>query len=289
MKKKPGAAIVGGDSRLGYLANLLSDAGFAVTSAALENCPVLSEKIARSTVIDAVSAADMVILPLPASADGISLFAPFSFAPIFLSEIFAAAVKGQLILGGKLSKKLIDAVSFRKIELIDYFDREELGILNAIPTCEGALEIALRETTHCVFGSQCLVAGYGRIGKLLANNLRDMGAYVTVAARKYADFAWIEANRMRHIHIGGLQGEIGRFDIVFNTVPVMLFDEKILPYAKSGALFIDLASAPGGIDIEAACSLGLKALSALSLPGKVAPETAAKMIFNTVMNILEQI
>ena len=51
---------------------------------------------------------------------------------------------------------------------------------------------------------------------------------------------------------------------------------------------IDLASAPGGVDAEAAERLGIKVISALSLPGKVAPETAGEIIKNTVYNIIKE-
>ena len=51
---------------------------------------------------------------------------------------------------------------------------------------------------------------------------------------------------------------------------------------------IDLASLPGGVDFSAAQELGLKAVQALSLPGKTAPESAAEIIKQTVYTILEE-
>jgi dipicolinate synthase subunit A len=49
---------------------------------------------------------------------------------------------------------------------------------------------------------------------------------------------------------------------------------------------LDLASIPGGIDFEYAKKLGLKTDWALSLPGKVAPLTAAEIIKKTIDNAL---
>ena len=54
-------------------------------------------------------------------------------------------------------------------------------------------------------------------------------------------------------------------------------------------LIIDLASAPGGVDFEAAHKFRLDAVRALSLPGKCAPKTAGEIIKTTVFNIIEEV
>ena len=53
-------------------------------------------------------------------------------------------------------------------------------------------------------------------------------------------------------------------------------------------VMIDLASAPGGIDIHAAKEHGLKVIWALSLPGKHSPYTAGKIIAQTIIQILKE-
>ena len=58
---------------------------------------------------------------------------------------------------------------------------------------------------------------------------------------------------------------------------------------KEGALVIDLASKPGGVDLEAAAQLGVKVIWALSLPGKVAPVTAGQCIRDTIYHILHEL
>lgn len=65
----------------------------------------------------------------------------------------------------------------------------------------------------------------------------------------------------------------------------------MLPHArlrelKPTCLLVDLASTPGGIDFKAAEKLGLNAQWALSLPGKVAPESAAQYLRDTLLAIL---
>ena len=53
-------------------------------------------------------------------------------------------------------------------------------------------------------------------------------------------------------------------------------------------MIVDLASKPGGVDFEAARKMGIKVIWALSLPGKVAPDTAGDIIGKTIINILDE-
>ena len=65
-----------------------------------------------------------------------------------------------------------------------------------------------------------------------------------------------------------------------------LSSEEILSVLKRDCLVVDLASRPGGVDFAAAERLGIRALPALSLPGKSSPDTAGRIISETILNIL---
>ena len=80
----------------------------------------------------------------------------------------------------------------------------------------------------------------------------------------------------------------GNYSLVFNTVPKMIFDRKMLEKFDDQTLFIDLASKPGGIDFDAAVELGIKAIWALGLPGKTAPVTSGEIIAETVRSMLSE-
>ena len=58
---------------------------------------------------------------------------------------------------------------------------------------------------------------------------------------------------------------------------------------KPDCLVLDLASKPGGVDLEAARRLGRTVIWALSLPGKVAPVTAGAAIKNTIYHMLHEL
>ena len=78
----------------------------------------------------------------------------------------------------------------------------------------------------------------------------------------------------------------GSPDVLFNTIPSPILTREVLEKIPSGALIIELASAPGGVDPAAARVCRQKILRAPSLPGRVAPYTAGKILFETIRRIL---
>lgn len=133
-------------------------------------------------------------------------------------------------------------------------------------------------------GSKSIVLGFGRCGKVLAHMLKGIGTDVSVAARSVADLAYIESYGYKALHLSNISKEIGIYDFVFNTIPTMILDEKKLDKINKKCLIIELASKPGGVDLDVAKKLGINVIDAQSLPGKVAPETAAKIIYDTILN-----
>ncbi|MGN0621752.1 MAG: dipicolinate synthase subunit DpsA [Porcipelethomonas sp.] len=233
--------------------------------------------------------ADHIILPLPASQDGIFINAQHcSSSSIPLSSLIGSIKDGGIIFGGKFNSASKEIFVNAGIETIDYFEREELNVLNAVPTAEGAVQIAMEETASTIFGQKILVTGFGRISKVLIKILNGLSADVTVTARKYSDLAWAEIHGCKTVHTSLLHEHIDSFNIVFNTVPAVILDEYILKKTRRDTLIIDLASKPGGVDFDIAGSLGLKVIWALSLPGKVAPVSSGEIIAGTVLNILKE-
>ena len=171
--------------------------------------------------------------------------------------------------------------------IYDYYLSERLSILNAIPTAEGAVSIAINETAKTIFGSKCVIAGYGRIGKILAKLLKNMGADVTVLARSEQALTWAEADGCHALPFYCAARYLDDKDIIFNTVPALWMDKNIIDSTSENTVIIDLASAPGGVDLEYAKRICRKVIFALSLPGKVAPESAGNIIADCVLSKLK--
>ena len=127
----------------------------------------------------------------------------------------------------------------------------------------------MEELPTTVFGQKVLITGMGRISKVLVKILSAMGAEVTVTARRHSDLAWAEIFGAESLHISKLDDTVEKFDVIFNTVPSVIFDESRLKLLNSHCLVIDLASKPGGVDFNTARELGIKTIWALSLPRNV--------------------
>ena len=235
---------------------------------------------------DAIRKADFVVLPLPYSLDKIHLNTPLSQCEIHLEDIFGFINENQVVVGGRFDSTAANLSSKKNLNLIDYYNREDLAVLNAMITAEGAINIAMQELAITLSNSKALVMGYGRIGKVLAHKLYGLHTDVYVTARKYEDFAWIEAFGYKSISYDNIEKYLNRFDVIFNTVPALLLDENRLENIKPEGVIIDLASNPGGVDFNMAKNLGKNVIWALSLPGKYAPATAGKTLAKTIKTIM---
>ena len=276
--------VLGGDRRQIALAESLAASGFAVYVCGFDSTE-FSPSIKKVSFDELARQCEIVILPLPVTDDGVNVKTEFSEEKIALDDVFAQKMNGKRVFGGMMERLYRTSSLWKNIRSDDYYMRDDFAIRNAVPTAEGAIEIAMREYPGTISGSRCLVAGFGRVGKTLARMLQGIGAQVTVSARRPSDIAWIESSGYRSA-ITGRIGAQEQYDIIFNTVPAMIFNRKILSELRNCCLLVDLASAPGGVDFEAAEKIGIKAILAPSLPGRVAPKKAGEIIKETVCRMI---
>ncbi len=289
-------AIMGGDKRQSSLAERMSEYGADVAVYCTPTDGLDSSKITFcQSPSEAMVSADAIILPLPVSGDGVYLSCPsIASEKPKLVELFEAA-NGRPILGGRFSPAVKHEAERLNVRLLDYFDSEELKVRNSVLASEGAVSVAMNELDIAIFGSRCAVTGYGRLAKTLAPMLRALGAEVTVAARKSIDLAWAAAYGFDTLRIGlerngssTLTSLCTGYDVIFNTVPYWLFDRSLLEKLSPKTLIVDLASAPGGYDPQAAEALGTRAIRALSIPGRYAPVSAGRLIAEFVVELLKR-
>lgn len=281
--------IVGGDLRSVKLAGLIASQGNKVNIYGFKNAGFEIEIEESDNLDEAIKEADVVIGPLPCSTDNETLNAPFHPQKIFLKDVFKMMTKSQLFVAGRIGDKIAQLADVYNVYSIDLLDREDMAVLNAIPTAEGAIQIAMEEMPVTLHGSNVLILGFGRIGKILAKMLQGIGSNVYVEARKYSDMAWIKSYGYIPVFINELDNYIDKSDVIFNTIPHIVLDEEMLRKVNKDCMIIDLASKPGGVDFEKAKEIGIKTIWALSLPGKVAPVTAAGFIRDTINNIIDEL
>ncbi len=281
--------VAGGDLRSLVCAKKLAQQGFETALYGFSDYEGDFGGVTRTQDIKgAVSQAQAVVLPVPVTCDGKHLNTPFSSYEISLSDIFCHIHPETKVLAGHVCDKTKVIAKKFSLDIIDYSERDEFKIQNAVPTAEGALAIAINETPKTLHDAKCLVIGYGRIGKILCSYLKSLGANVTASARKYSDFAWIKANGLQAVHTDNIPLLAGSFDIIFNTVPTLLIGKTVLGSISKDTLILDLASKPGGVDFDEAKELGLNVIWALSLPGKTAPVSSGEIMCDSIMNILKE-
>ncbi|NLD51045.1 MAG: dipicolinate synthase subunit DpsA [Clostridiaceae bacterium] len=281
--------VVGGDLRSIKLANLLMAQGNKVNIYGFSNADFETGIKESSDLEQSIKESDVVIGPIPCSNDNETINTPFHDIKIYINDVFKKMSKNQLFLAGRISEKIAHMAQVYNVYFLDLLEREEMAVLNAIPTAEGAIQIAMEEMPVTLHGSNVLILGYGRIGKVLAKMLDGLGSNVYVEARKYSDIAWIRSYSYKPVFLNEVSQYIEKMDVVFNTIPHIILDADILRKIRKDSLIIDLASKPGGVDFEEAKEQGVKTIWALSLPGKVAPVTAAEFIRDTVNNIIEEL
>jgi dipicolinate synthase subunit A len=273
--------LVGGDPRQGALARLLQEDGHTVHTVALTGEGLTPEPLGPGLRL-----AHCVILPLPVTQGEGYLNAPLSKDPVPFSRVLEGMEPGQLVCGGLVSPGVRQAVEARGLRLFDYYAREECMVANAVPTAEGAVQVAMEQLPITLHSARVVVLGFGRVGKLTAHRMDALGAKVTVAAKDYSDLAWAAAYGYETVYLGRLSWELGGCDCIVNTIPAPVLDRRRLGWVRRSAFVLDLASAPGGVDRQAAEDLGLRVLQAPGLPGRTAPVTAAAAIRDAVYHIL---
>ncbi|MDE6034407.1 MAG: dipicolinate synthase subunit A [Ruminococcus sp.] len=282
MKDKTRILVTGGDMRQIYCAEKLS----AVYDTYVMGFPAgsIPEKTnLKQAVTDSNGFYDFVVLPVPPLDENGSISAPFSDTEINPDTIRKLLKPDGVVFVGKYDKKLSDIFPDNKI--IDYMKCEDLSLKNAIPTAEGAVEIALNELPVTLNGLEVLIVGMGRIGTSLAEILKGFGSNITVAVHNEKGSAKARMAGIRPVFTDKMDTD---YKLVFNTVPEMIFNTDLLKRFSDDTLFIDLASKPGGIDFKSATILGKKVIWALGIPGKTAPVTSGEFIAETIAGIIRE-
>ncbi len=291
--------IVGGDARQSYLADSLTRKGAECAVWGFPyRCTDLSDEDAPVRCASwecAVKGADAVILPLPATADGVRVNCRALYEQdkngeydVRLTEIVGNASKDTVLLGGKIPASLYRFARENGKKLRDYYESEEFQIKNALPTAEGAIFRAMESLPTVISHSDAAVVGYGRIGRTLAQRLLFMGANVDCIARSIRDLSWAWVDGCRPVLLSEYLETPRGYDVIFNTVPHVLFDGPVLRAIDKKTLFVELASQSGGIDADAAAEYGIRVVKAASLPGKCSPETAGAIMSDSVVSILHE-
>ncbi len=280
-------SVLGGDARELILVSELVAMGATVVVAGFPKEMVSPGAYVAASVEEACKDAEVLIMPLPGTNPQGIIRAVYYEGQLELSEkAIRTLAAGALVIIGLARSFLKQWAGKYGLNLLEIVDDDEVAVLNSIPTAEGALQIAMEETRITIHGSRSCVIGFGRVGITMARTLRALGSEVTVVARNKGQLARAFEMGCHRAEFKELPCILNEADLVFNTVPELILDRETLGHAQPDIVIIDLANQPGGTDFEAANELGLKAILAPGLPGKVAPVSAGRILADVIPRII---
>lgn len=278
-------AMMGGDAREIILARELARKGAIIK--------VLGLPVDGTNIIpcakprQCLAGVQALILPIPGVNEHMELYGSHMASPLEITgELLAPLPAGAPVLTGLARQPLRDLISQNNLVLVELMQLDEVAILNSIPSAEGAVQMAMERLPITIHGSKAMVLGFGRTGQTLAQLLLSMHADTTVVARNPSQLARATAMGLQALSFDQLTDHLNDVNMIFNTVPGPVIDEDLLLRLPLTTLIIDLASAPGGTDFMKAREVGIEAVLAPGLPGKVAPKTAGLILARVVPGIL---
>jgi len=270
-------SIIGGDERFEILARLIASRGSTTFAAGFDTIETDSANIIKTDAVTAAAMADIIILPLPATKDGATIYAPFSGRSIRMDKEFTEAASHSRIYTGFADKLKKQQPDFEKLSVFDYSMQEVFLIRNAQATAEAIVMLAIEHIPILLCGSNILITGCGRIGKFTGMMLSNLGANVYAATRNPENAAVMSAVGAKTLDYNHINEIISDIDLIINTAPAYVLYSR----EREASVKIDLASIRGiaGDDV----------IWARGLPGKYAPERSGKLIADTVLRLSREV
>lgn len=277
--------VLGGDQRSLELAKLCAE-DYDVTIYGFDGLETLKHINMARDLQEALKETTFIIGPLPFQDQSGNLNTPLCSDNIELEQVLKQLTDKQWLFGGSIDEQWMNLAKKYRVNIIDYFKQEQLQVLNAIPTAEGAIQIAMETMNITLHDANVMVLGFGRVAKTVAQMLHGIGARVYIGARNAAQLAWTTVSRYEAIPLKEIDRYLKNMDLIINTIPARVLDKEKLSVIEPDTLIIDLASHPGGVDVAFAKKRGIHVNWALALPGKVAPVSAASYIKKTIDDII---
>ena len=290
--------VIACDLRQVYMARMLAKVGYKIHLVYSENLD--KEKLCRimldsdfsefknlrisNDITDILISSEVIAGPVP--FDKISEFITI---PKFINALTDRAnLNRTLLFAGVIDADCKEILLKNGVECIDFMEIEELAVYNTIATAEGIIAEAILNKETNLHNSECMVLGYGKCAKTLANKLKGIGANVTVVARNPMDLTTASSLGHSTLNIASLKNHIYCFEYIFNTIPHMFLVDSVLEHVHPESVIFDIASLPGGVDKYSAAKRNIKLVHSLGIPGKYAPKSSGEAIGNYLMQYIEK-
>lgn len=293
--------VVGGDRRSCYMSLTLAEKGYNVfyfdpyDADLLRHSPVTiisgASGVGFRRLIEGECASPSgtglkaIVLPVPVSRDGEFINGR---TLLTVSSVLECSGEFDVVFGGGIDKYMPDENESGPY-VFDYLADDEVAEKNAIVTAEGAICDAESLSDVNIDGSLCLVTGFGKCAKPLAKRLAAWGADVIIMARRPKqrnDAALCGYKVMSFEDIPIYRHLLADVDFCFNTVPARVVCDDILSQLCKGAVVIDIASMPGGVDFEYCKEHEIPYRHSLGIPGKLSPKSSGIILADAAIKVV---
>jgi dipicolinate synthase subunit A len=282
-------AVVGGDLRMLEHMRRARAAGAAVQH--YGSIPGAEEAAGRpqaASLTDAVKGAKIISCPIPGVGTDGSLFAKYTDEVLLMKpEVLKAAAPGALMFTYRDTPQLIEWAKSTPVEVIGYGEDDELCILHAIPTAEGAIKVAVENTEETLLGMPVLCFGLGRVGISVALAFAAMKSRVTLTARNPAQLARAASLGLEPVHLSELSNRLDQFSLIVSSSSGPVVTRDMIARTRPDALIMDLCSPPGSVDFAAAKELNRRVVWARAQAGS-APRSAGAHEWQVLMRLVRE-
>jgi len=269
--------ILGGDNRQIELYNILIKEGYDASLFGFDSI----DKDTTNDIYGKLDECDYLFLPIPYKTNRGLIKMPFSKNTHTLHDIQAALREDCVVLLGKSDSESEYFLNLRNLKYWDFLKDENFLVENARLTAEAAIAISMLRITKSLNDCVVSILGYGRISKQL---IRLLGVYecpIYVTTRRNMDSFSENLQGGEFIHTNRASEAVNKADVVFNTIPKVIFDDKKMSEIKQDVTIFELASYPYGFDMDYARAKGMDIRIEAGLPGRFFPKSAAMAIYES--------
>lgn len=243
---------------------------------------------AAKTLADAVKGARIISCPIPGVGSDDALYAKFTDEKLRMTpEVLRGTAPGAMLFTCWSTPRMVEWAKGTPVTLVDYGEDDELAILHAVPTAEGAIRTAIEHTDDTLLGMNVLCFGLGRVGLSVADAFRSMKSKVSLAARNPAQLARAWTLGFDPIHLRDVANDLQRFSLLVSSSSGRVVTREIIGGTRRDVVIIDLCSPPGSVDFEAAKALGRKVVWARAQAGR-APRRAGYDEWQVLMRLVRE-
>ncbi len=287
---KPSIAILGGDLRQCYTAEYLHSCGFHVTCFHTPDFPYHSGILLEQELSQALTQAEVILLPTPFSKDGVHLFqADQQHPPCLSDELWSSLKPGQILAVYSLSQEKIHELEQKCCKVFQFSLSPVFARENAWLTAEGLLSEVIRYTPFSLSSARTLLLGYGCCGSAIGALFHPLCRSIYLLEQEQEKQGLAEKKGICPIQKEDFSTVLPRCSLVINTIPAAVLEPEWIRELPGSCHIFDIASSPFGFPGTVTEDYLLPYFRLPGLPGRFSPVSAGQAIGKIIERITDYV